>query len=1100
MANDTTLLKYSLKTNTAKSLYFDIISKLSHYYYAFGRTAPWPTVTVVNPTTNVTTVVSDDSNPPSVSDTYSYELDTRRNIQYVKLVNPQDACLLVNRYDWQTGALYDQYDEYTEDNVSATGAASLSSAQFYVLTDEMNVYKCLYNNKNSVSTVKPTGTSPYAFTTSDGYIWKFMYSIPLSLRNRFLLPNYMPISNSMSDQFYSKGAIKNYRIVNKGNGYISNTWRVKTVRVLTGGSGYTTGGTVLEFTAAPNGGTRAIAVVSAVGTEGDIISVNVTTQGAGYRVQPTLTILSAPAGAQGATFLVEYEKTNTSGTTEVVITGDGFNEYNPYSIKTVSFSKIVSSITITNPGTLYSNTSLPSVTFSAPQLPGGVTATGTAVISGGVVSQVNVGNGGTGYTSASITFSAPELPAGVTATGTVTIVGGVVTGIVITNAGSGYTSAPTATLSGDGINATIDSVSISSSSITGITITNPGYGYTSAPTITIAAPANPNGIRATATANMADNRGTFNAIPTGELFAYPAVKVSYGQLPDIDVTFRSKGGGLFEIDTITLNSGGFGYDVPLVFGTAAANANVLSPTLTDNGVILNLNAATQKNHAKAIPIINSVNGQITAIQITEPGIGYTYATVDVVGSMRFFEAGNTVQAMSSDPTNPFYVAGKVVSTVVTKAGSGYTSVPTITFSAPQASDGVRATGTAVMSGAAVTGVTVVNGGSGYILPPTVTFSPPQKAGGTTATATAILTGGEVTGFNITNNGSGYTSAPTVTISGDGVNATATATIGGNTLTGITITERGSGYSSAPTITVSAPESGVTATARANIFTEADITIGFEAGDVDSKQSDVELLAIDGSIEVIEVDEGGLGFSSSSELTVIGDGEGCKCTPVVVNGQLSKVIVTDPGAGYTFASVVVSGGGTGAVIRPILSPKGGHGKDAIEELYASVIMLTSRLVKEKNQSINITNDFRQITIVKDLEKYGDDVYFTSATGSSCAVLKFDKTVSNTTVFGTINQDDILYLASDTNKYVTVLEKVIDPDYYTLLVSLDTNYLPTNGTVMRKVASSTLFYDITINDVVEPTINKYSGQMLYVDNRTPFVATEEQTVAVNTLITL
>jgi hypothetical protein len=455
--------------------------------------------------------------------------------------------------------------------------------------------------------------------------------------------------------------------------------------------------------------------------------------------------------------------------------------------------------------------------------------------------------------------------------------------------------------------------------------------------------------------------------------------------------------------------------------------------------------------------------------------------------------------MSADPDDPFYVAGKVVSTVVTKAGSGYTSVPTVTFSAPQAADGVRATGTAVMSGASVATATIANGGSGYTSA-TVTFSAPQKAGGTTATGTAVITSGEITGITITNAGSGYTSAPTIEITGDGISATATATINGNTLTGITITERGSGYSSSPTISISAPTSGVTATARAYIFTEADITIGFDVGDVDSKQSDIELLAVDGSIEVIEVDEGGLGFSSTSELTVIGDGAGCTCTPVVVNGQLSKVIVTDPGSGYTFASVVVTGGGTNAVIRPIISPKGGHGSNTIEELYASTIMLTTRLIKEKNQTIDITNDFRQISIIKDMEKYGSDFYFTSATGSACAVIKFEKSPANTTVFGLIEQDDVLYLASDTNKYVTVLEKVTDPDYFVLLVSLDTNYLPTTGVAMRKVESSTLFYDITVNSVVQPTVDKYSGQMLYLDNRTPFVSSDEQTVAVNTLITL
>lgn len=75
-------------------------------------------------------------------------------------------------------------------------------------------------------------------------------------------------------------------------------------------------------------------------------------------------------------------------------------------------------------------------------------------------------------------------------------------------------------------------------------------------------------------------------------------------------------------------------------------------------------------------------------------------------------------------------------------------------------------------------VTIGAGGTGYIpAETTVTFSAPNIAGGIQATGTAVISGGVVTGVTITNAGSGYTSAPTVTIasSGSGANATATAT-------------------------------------------------------------------------------------------------------------------------------------------------------------------------------------------------------------------------------------------------------------------------------------------------------------------------------------
>jgi len=68
---------------------------------------------------------------------------------------------------------------------------------------------------------------------------------------------------------------------------------------------------------------------------------------------------------------------------------------------------------------------------------------------------------------------------------------------------------------------------------------------------------------------------------------------------------------------------------------------------------------------------------------------------------------------------------------------------------------------------ALNGIYVVSGGSGYSSSPTVTISAPTGAitgvTNATATATAVVTGGAVVGFNWTNRGAGYIAAPTVTI-------------------------------------------------------------------------------------------------------------------------------------------------------------------------------------------------------------------------------------------------------------------------------------------------------------------------------------------------
>lgn len=151
---------------------------------------------------------------------------------------------------------------------------------------------------------------------------------------------------------------------------------------------------------------------------------------------------------------------------------------NAVAIKTGSVSTVAMSVN----GSGY--TSAPTVTFSAPSMTGGTTATGTARLSGGTVTNVAVSAPGNGYTTATIIFSAPQVAGGTTATGTVVLSGGGVDSITIVNAGSGYTSAPTATISGDGTGAIVGTITISASSITGVTITNAGTGYETAPTVT----------------------------------------------------------------------------------------------------------------------------------------------------------------------------------------------------------------------------------------------------------------------------------------------------------------------------------------------------------------------------------------------------------------------------------------------------------------------------------------------------------------------------------------------------------------------------------------------------------------------------------------
>ncbi len=81
-----------------------------------------------------------------------------------------------------------------------------------------------------------------------------------------------------------------------------------------------------------------------------------------------------------------------------------------------------------------------------------------------------------------------------------------------------------------------------------------------------------------------------------------------------------------------------------------------------------------------------------------------------------------------------FTKDEVGSVTITNGGSGYTTAPAVTISAP--TTGITATATSTISNGAVVSVTITNPGSGYTSAPTVTFAAPTS--GTTATGTANL--------------------------------------------------------------------------------------------------------------------------------------------------------------------------------------------------------------------------------------------------------------------------------------------------------------------------------------------------------------------------
>jgi hypothetical protein len=193
-------------------------------------------------------------------------------------------------------------------------------------------------------------------------------------------------------------------------------------------------------------------------------------------------------------------------------------------------------------------------------------------------------------------------------------------------------------------------------------------------------------------------------------------------------------------------------------------------------------------------------------------------TKGTIKSAGFFSASGinvsqykNTQALILDPVKGYFTwdgtnvvsVGSVGAIFITNGGTGYTSAPTVTISAPNDANGIRATATCATTANVVTSISLTEAGSGYTVAPTVTFTGGGGSGAAAIAGIVDFKTGTVSAL-VTNGGSGYTNAANtvVTISGGGgTNAAATAVLAGGRVSGVVITNPGQNYTNVSNLTI-----------------------------------------------------------------------------------------------------------------------------------------------------------------------------------------------------------------------------------------------------------------------------------------------------------
>jgi len=276
---------------------------------------------------------SNEASIPAIVDSTFDEKSTWDNMFAAKKITGNDVELVIPRINWTANTRYKQYD----DKISLDSLLTANGViqPMYALTTARNVYKCLSNNANVISTVEPTGdyaTANGTIFTADGYVWKYLYNVKPS--NKFLTTAWIPapISTSKLDYNVSStdlidGEITTIIVTNAGSGY---------VEPVISATAFNSGVTNIVLANTSNLSANMTVTGTGISSGTYISAVNQNTS--------SITISTATAAAGGGT------GNNITFSTRVFIEGDGTLAAATANVSNGAIAKI----TITVPGINYS--------------------------------------------------------------------------------------------------------------------------------------------------------------------------------------------------------------------------------------------------------------------------------------------------------------------------------------------------------------------------------------------------------------------------------------------------------------------------------------------------------------------------------------------------------------------------------------------------------------------------------------------------------------------------------------------------------------------------------------------------------------------------
>jgi len=357
-------------------------------------------------------------------------------------------------------------------------------------------------------------------------------------------------------------------------------------------------------------------------------------------------------------------------------------------------------------------------------------------------------------------------------------------------------------------------------------------------------------------------------------------------------------------------------------------------------------------------------------------------------------------------------------------------------------------------------------------------------------------------------------------------ATAASGGGNGAIEVVHMTTRGLSYhgevstvqaSPAPTTTAVTIASGASFATDALVNSDIYFTSGTHSGKggtITDYNSSTKVVTFVASPALGSAPSSGDAYVIGPKVVISGDGQGANVRATVNStGGINAVTVIAGGNNYSNASITVISNTSGispavsaATLTPIIGPAGGHGGDAVKELGGYYVLTNARLEYSESNNFTTNNDFRKVGLLAQPKWANGDF-------STASVIDQATTVVITSWNGTQYTADELVTGSTsgatgrvidfTSNNTLRLSDIVPAGnsstagynsiygYFTNTEVIAANSVGTGGSGASATANGS-------GAVTGGDLSRFSGDVLYVENRSPVTRASDQIEDVKLII--